>query len=273
MKKPSILVLAAVSAAALVLVTGAADARLRLRSSDIPAPAQPSSGTLSVSGNAQVLVVPDQVEVRLGVTTRATELADAKADSDRRMKGVLERLRALNLPNRDLQTDALHVSPEYKNENGNPPRLVGYVVQRHLVLTLRDVSRFETVLQAAIEAGANEVMNIQFCSTELRKHRDQARQMAIRAAREKGELLTGELGMKLGRATQISEVGHDVAHSSYSYYSGGGYWSSRGSAYGMMQNSFAVAEGPNPQPEASNQAFAPGQIRISASVNVTFETR
>ncbi len=238
-----------------------------------PAIVASTRGTIAVSGNAQVLVVPDQVEMRLGITTRHADLIRAKADNDERISAVLTKLRALGLAPRDLQTDAIHVQPEYRTENGNPPVLTGYLVQRHLVVTLREVGKFEALLEAAIQAGANEVLNIQFCSTELRKHRDQARQMAIRAAREKGELFTRELGLKLGTATMISEQSSDHAFSSYSYYGMyGGYWQSRNSGY-ALQNNVAVGGGAGePSNEASNQTFAPGQIRISAMVSVSFET-
>jgi uncharacterized protein YggE len=186
---------------------------------------------------------------------------------------VLNKLKALGLGQRELQTDAIHVLPEYRSEGANPPVLTGYMVQRHLVVTLKEVGKFESLLETAIQAGANEVLNIQFCSTELRKHRDQARQMAIRAAREKGELFTQELGLKLGTATSITEQSQDNAFSSYGYYSmHGGYWHSRNSSYGM-QNNISVAGGSSePTTEATNQTFAPGQIRISAVVSVQFET-
>lgn len=242
-----------------------------------PAPAANASsnirGTIAVSGTAQVLVVPDQVELRLGITTRNPDLLRAKAENDERIATVLNKIKALGLNQRELQTDAIHVQPEYRTEVGSPPILTGYMVQRHLVVTLKEVGKFEALLEAAIQAGANEVLNIQFCSTELRKHRDQARQMAIRAAREKGELFTRELGLKLGTATSINEQPQENLFSSYSWYGMyGGYWQSRGGGYGM-QNNISVAGGSNePSNEASNQTFAPGQIRISAVVNVQFET-
>lgn len=239
-----------------------------------PATTSPSArGTISVSGTAQVLVVPDQVELRLGISTRNPDLIRAKSENDERIAAVITKLKALGLGQRELQTDAIHVQPEYRSEPANPPVLTGYLVQRHLVVTLKEVGKFEPLLEAAIQAGANEVLNIQFCSTELRKHRDQARQMAIRAAREKGELFTQELGLKLGTATSITEQSQDNAFSSYSYYSMyGGYWHSRSSGY-AMQNNISVAGGSSePTTEAANQTFAPGQIRISAMVSVQFET-
>lgn len=247
--------------------------QVTLTPAPIPAANPSPRGTISVSGTAQVLVVPDQVELRLGISTRNPDLIRAKSENDERIAAVLNKLKALGLGQRELQTDAIHVQPEYRSEGANPPVLTGYMVQRHLVVTLKEVGKFESLLETAIQAGANEVLNIQFCSTELRKHRDQARQMAIRAAREKGELFTQELGLKLGTATSITEQSQDNAFSSYGYYSMyGGYWHSRNSSYGM-QNNISVAGGSSePTTEATNQTFAPGQIRISAVVSVQFET-
>ena len=241
-----------------------------------PTPGGGASGTIAVSGNAQVLVVPDQIELRIGILSHDPTLAKAKADNDARSSAVLTRLRELGLPARDVQTDALHIQPEYRSDGSRPPELVRYHVQRHVAVTLREVAKFETVLQSALDAGANEVLNIQFCTTELRKYRDQARQMATRAAREKAQLIAGELGVKVGRPIQISEQWLDYGWSSYNYYSsyGGGYYSQFRSGGGYMaQNAVASAPSGDPGgPEASSTAFAPGQIRVSAMVSVTFET-
>lgn len=274
MKKP-VSLLAQSIAAALLIPTSFAEAQVSRIGKATPAAATiaPDHGTIAVSGTAQVLVVPDQVELRLGITTRNPDLIRAKSENDERIAAVLNKLKALGLGQRELQTDAIHVQPEYRTDGGNPPILTGYLVQRHLVVTLKEVSKFEALLEAAIQAGANEVLNIQFCSTELRKHRDQARQMAIRAAREKGELFTRELGLKLGAATNITEQSQDNLFSSYSYYGMyGGYWQSRSGGYGLQNNITFAGGNPEPSPEASNQTFAPGQIRISASVSVQFET-
>ncbi len=229
-------------------------------------------GSISVHGQAQVLVVPDQVEIRLGIVSHDPELGLAKADNDRRTAASLARLKGMGLAARDYQTDAIHVEPEYETIAGQPQVLKRFAVQRHVVITLREVGRFEELLQALLDAGVNQVLDIQFCSTELRRHRDEARRMAIRAAQEKAELLVGELGGHLGRPTRIDEQGNQGGWSSYGYYSlYGGSWHSRSSSY-MMQNSVAVASGPSEaSAEGSTQAFAPGQIRVSAVVLVQFE--
>jgi uncharacterized protein YggE len=268
--------LASLTLAALVLSSSPSLAQAPIPGAPTSDAPRRNPGSLNVTGQAQVLVVPDQIELRLGIRTQDLSLTKAKADNDTRSAAVLAKLREQGLPAKDVQTDALHVSPEYHHPDRQPPVLVTHHVQRHVVVTLRNVAQFEAVVQGALEAGANEIMNIQFCTTELRKHRDLARQNAIRAAREKAVLLATELGAKVGRPTQITEQGQEGVWSSYHYYGyggSGGYWQSRGGGGYGMQNSIVSADsgGSSGVPEASTQTFAPGQIRITAQVSVTFE--
>ncbi len=53
--------------------------------------------------------------------------------------------------------------------------------------------------------GANRLYGVQFATSELRKYRDVARVMATRAAKEKAESLTREIGRKIGKAYSIEE--------------------------------------------------------------------
>ncbi len=253
-------------------VVVAAPWRNASRPGSVPVPVRGNPGSITVSGNAQVLVVPDQVELRLGIVCHDAELGRAKQENDRRTAATLARLKAMGLPARDYQTDAIHVQPEYETTGGRPPELKRYLVQRHVVITLREVGRFEELLQSALDAGVNQVLDVQFCSTELRRHRDQARQMAVRAAREKAELLVGELGGRLGRAMQITEQSPHSGWSSYSFYGTYGGWGHSRSGGYMMQNSIAAAPGPEAAGgEGRTDTFAPGQIQVSAMVTVHFE--
>ena len=98
-------------------------------------------------------------------------------------------------------------------------------------------------------------------TTELRKYRDQARALAIQAAKEKAVALAGELDQQVGAPTHIQEV-----HSSwYSGYSS--WWGSRlGNA--MTQNVIQEVSGGDWTGDGS---MSPGQIQITSRVSVSFE--
>jgi uncharacterized protein YggE len=105
------------------------------------------------------------------------------------------------------------------------------------------------------------VLGIQFRTTELRKHRDEARGLAIQAAREKAVAMAGELGQAVGPPKTIYEqqVGW------YSAYNA--WWGAR---YGgsMSQN---VIQETGAGTMSSATTVAPGQITVNAKVTVTFE--
>ena len=63
--------------------------------------------------------------------------------------------------------------------------------------------KFEDLLSDALEAGVTHVQGIEFRTTELRKHRDRARSLALKAAQEKAELLADGAGRKIGKAISI----------------------------------------------------------------------
>lgn len=216
--------------------------------------------TIAVSGTAEVKVAPDEVTIVLGVQTSDKDLLIAKSQNDERVKAILKAATDLGVEPQHIQTDYINIEPRYTDsylESG----FVGYFVRKTVVVTLKNPSKFEALLTNVLVAGANYVQGIEFRTTELRKHRDQARSLAIKAAREKAEALSGELGLKVGRAMTIHE---DSGGSWFPYGSlwGGGY---RGGAQNVIQNS-----GTSSAP-ADGSAIALGQISVFATVGVTFQ--
>ncbi|MBT8479790.1 MAG: SIMPL domain-containing protein, partial [Gemmatimonadetes bacterium] len=159
---------------------------------------------ITVTGEADVRVVPDEVVLTLGVETDDLDLAAAKAQNDERMSRVIAAGRDAGLPDNLIRTDYLGIEPRY-DYDGRERIFLGYWVQKSVSLTLRDIDAFEDLLSAVLEAGANYVHGIQFRTTELRLHRDRARSLALEAAREKAEMMAAELGHTLAGTVLIRE--------------------------------------------------------------------
>ena len=81
-------------------------------------------------------------------------------------------------------------------------------MRNSLTVTVDRVRLVEQVITRALESGVNHVNNIDFQTTKLRKYRDEARRMALRAAREKGENMAGVYGQTIGKPLQINENGY-----------------------------------------------------------------
>lgn len=225
-----------------------------------PAARAQEDGRISVSGDADVRVVPDEVVLTLGVETDDLDLSQAKAENDARVSAVLGAATGAGIPENLIRTDYLGIEPRYRFDG--PERIfLGYWVQKSIALTLRDVDGFEDLLSAVLEAGANYVHGIQFRTTELRAHRDRARSLALVAAREKAEMMAAELGHSVGETIVIRED-RTGWWSSY-----GGWWGGGRGAY-MAQNVVQNAPGGGMSAEG---VTAPGQISVTARVTVTFE--
>jgi hypothetical protein len=168
--------------------------------------AEREPGSVSTSGEAEVRVAPDEVVLTLGVETNDPSLAAAKTANDERVARVISSAKRLGLEPGQIQTDLLEIAPQYPQGEARAD-VIRYWVRKSIVLTLRDVARFEALLSAALEAGASHVHGVGFRSTELRRHRDEARALAIRAAREKAVALAAALGARVGRPRRIDESG------------------------------------------------------------------
>ncbi len=207
---------------------------------------------ITVSGDAEIKVVPDQVILTIAVETLDKDLLSAKQQNDERVKKVLAVTQQFKIDPKHVQTDQVTIELRTRNYNGKD-EFLGFAVRKSVVICLKDMSRFEAVLMALLKAGTNRVDGVQFQTTELRKHRDAARLQAIRAAREKAVALAGELGQKLGRPRSIVENGvNPYARATGNY----------------LQNASVAASG---ESGASDSGFAPGQISVSASVTVRFD--
>ena len=215
---------------------------------------------ITVTGEAVVNVVPDEVVLTLGVESSDKQLRRAKSLNDERVKQVLAAAEKLGIPAKDIQTDHISIEPRYR-DSYEQRDFIGYFVRQTIVITLKDVSQFENLLTDVLDAGANYVHGIQFRTTELRKHKDAARALAIKAAREKAVALAQELDQKVGKPYAIREDQEGW---------GSGYNSWWGSAGGLGMTQNVVQNAGNAGMEMDG-ALAPGQIGVTARVTVSFE--
>ena len=132
-----------------------------------------------------------------------------------------------------------------------------FLARRTISIRLKNLARFEELLIAEMKGGATSISGVQFCTSELRKHRDLARAQAIKAAAEKATDLARGLGQRLGKPHSITENADG-----WSAWSG----SARGGLYGNSQN-IAQSTGGG----GSDSPGGVGLITVNAKVSVAFE--
>lgn len=225
---------------------------------------------ISVSGSADVMVVPDEAVITLGIDTRDKDISKAKAQNDERVNKIVELAKRLNIESKHIKVDYINIKPgdisakpEYDYSYGDvPPENRGYVVRKCMVVTLKDLTKFDEFLTEVVKNGAEYVQGVEFKTSELRKHKDKARELAVKAAREKAEAMAEVLGQKAGKAVSIREE-QEYYWSWYDSWYSGWYGGSRIYASNYVQNVVSV----EPQ---NTEGVEPGQIRVNAKVSVDF---
>jgi uncharacterized protein YggE len=220
---------------------------------------------ISVSGSAEINVAPDEVYISAGVEIRDSHLDVATRQNDERIASALAFLKQAGVPEKDTQTDAIEIQPDYGSADSQvEPRF--YQVRKSIGIRLTTVTNLENVLTGLMSHGANILNNVDFRTTELRKYRDQARSMAIKAAREKAVALCSDLDVKCGKPININ------AQESGGYYiSPGSRWGWRNSGMlGYMNAAQNVIQNNPDGGGASGETVSIGQISVSATVNVSF---
>jgi|KBSSwiStaDraftv2_1062776.scaffolds.fasta_scaffold309530_2 uncharacterized protein YggE len=214
---------------------------------------------ITVTGQAEVRVPPDEILFTLAVENVDRDMLVANKRTDDSVRQILGIARKNGVKSEDVQTSQISVQPKYNtddmayDERNKVKRvLIGYEVSKTVAIRLRDISRFDELLADVLKAGITRLSNLEFLDSQIRKHRDQARVMAIRAAREKATLLAGEIGQSIGPAYSITEYTPDYG---------------RASGTLQMQNANDSIGGAS---SGGETAIAPGSISITAQVTVRF---
>jgi len=199
-------------------------------------------------GTAELKVTPDQAVIQLGVEHQSATAKIAKVAVANASRKILAAIRELNIEDKDVQTAYLYLQPMIDYRKGL--RITNFTAEQSLSVTVRDLSKLDAVMDAVLAAGANRIEGIEYRSSELRKYKDQARDEAARAAREKSEALAKALGNQIGKTYSIEEV-----QQTEGYY---------GPLAGMAANT-------NEDMRSRAPSTAAGELTVKASVVVSFD--
>jgi uncharacterized protein len=175
----------------------------------LPASAQNPPPAISVSGEANVSVVPDLAQVEGGVTSEAKTAREASEANNAAMGKMLLALKGAGIDEKDYQTSRLSLQPQYASAapNRSVPQVTGYRASNRVIIKVRDVTKVANVIDTLVSAGANEVGGINFIVTQASKALDEARTRAVADARRKAEIYAKAAGVTLGDPISISEEG------------------------------------------------------------------
>ena len=161
-----------------------------------------------VTGEGKVTVTPDIALLRLGIEAQQTTVAEAQVEAAVAMEKVMTALADNGVAEKDIQTQYFSIYQVTRWDDFNNQEVVtGYRVTNRVNAKIREIDKTGAIIDAVAVAGGDltRIDNISFSVDEPSLYYGEAREEAIADARAKAEQLAGLAGVKLGKATYISE--------------------------------------------------------------------
>jgi uncharacterized protein len=162
--------------------------------------AKPAGG-ITVTGAGTVKTVPNEAEFSLGVQSQGSSAREALAANSEKMRRVLAALSSAGVAKEDVMTQDVSVSPTYADQG----EISGYSARNSVSARIRDLAKAGVVLDAASNAGANEVYGPSLSRSDQEELQAKALRSAVENARAKAGALANAAGVRLGTVTAITE--------------------------------------------------------------------
>jgi uncharacterized protein len=120
------------------------------------------------------------------------------------MDDVIEAIKEAGIPESDIRTITYDISVKRDWEQRGQP-IVGYVLTHMIEVKVTDIDEVGTIIDVALDNGANSVGNIRFEVEDRAGAIRDARELAMQDALDKAEHLAELGGVSLGSPIRISE--------------------------------------------------------------------
>jgi uncharacterized protein YggE len=197
--------------------------------------------SIVVTGSGSVSTVPDRAQLSFGVSSNAKTASAALRANAAEMTKVIAAVKSQGIAAADIRTEFVSLSPRY-SPNGED--IVGYSASNSVGVTLRNLDKAGGLIDAAVDAGANQINGPNLVRSDANGLYRQALRAAISNARAKAQTIAKASGLALRRITDVVESG-----------------------------------GPQPLPQAAKSTadvstpIEPGTQLVEATVTVTFSVR
>ncbi len=178
----------------------------------------PSYNSISVTGEAEVVSIPDVATFSFTVSADAANVSSAQEVVTQKMDAVLDALKNLGVEDKDIKTTNYSVYPKYTYPSSapvicsptycppSPPtRQVqdGYTASHDVTVKVRDTEKAGDAVAQVGASGATNISSVSFTVDDPDQLIQQARVEAIADAKAKAEVLADELGVRLVRVVSF----------------------------------------------------------------------
>ena len=163
--------------------------------------------TITSSGEGAINASPDVAYVNIGVITEGKELSKVQAENSDKMTKVMASITKLGIKKEDIKTVGYNVNPKYEwNEKTGTSTITGYTVSNTLEVTINDITKTGSLLDAAVASGSNSVNSVRFALKNQTELYNQALELAVKDAKAKASAMGKGLSISNIQPYKITEV-------------------------------------------------------------------
>ncbi|HSL54194.1 MAG TPA: SIMPL domain-containing protein [Pyrinomonadaceae bacterium] len=160
-----------------------------------------------VAGDSIVQAQPDTAIVTVSVVTQNRQALAAQQDNATKTDAVMRALKAAAGAGAEVKTSGYSLQPQRVYKENQPPTITGYEARNSVTVTLSDLTKLGSVIDASAQAGANDVSGIAFTLRQDRQARDRALSEATQEAMSKARVIAQALGGRVVRIVEVQEEG------------------------------------------------------------------
>ncbi|HEV8428375.1 MAG TPA: SIMPL domain-containing protein [Pyrinomonadaceae bacterium] len=160
-----------------------------------------------VAGDSIIQAQPDTAILTISVVTQARNAFEAQQQNATKTDAVVRALKAAAGTGAEVKTSGYSLQPQRVYKEGQPPTITGYEARNSVTVTTGELNKVGTIIDAAAQAGSNEIAGIAFTLRQDRPARDRALSEATREAVSKAQVIAQALGGKVVRIIEVQEEG------------------------------------------------------------------
>ena len=162
---------------------------------------------VNVVGDSIVQAQPDTAILSISVVTQGRRAIDAQQENATKTDAVVKALKAAAGAGAEVKTSGYSLQPMRVYKEGQPPTITGYEARNSVTITTGELNKLGTIIDAAAQAGSNDVSGISFTLRQERPARDRALGEATREAMSKAQVIAQALGGRVVRIVEVQEEG------------------------------------------------------------------
>lgn len=162
----------------------------------MPQTNQTTNRVMTVIGASSMTLSPDTVQVHLEVQTENEKLTTAQQENASAMNQVIEALLNVGVNQDAIQTVSYTITPQYDYIDGEQ-RFKGYAVSNVIQVTSVFIEKIGSMIDVAVENGANGISNLQFFVENEEVAYEKALSEALMDAKKKAQTMAETMQLQI----------------------------------------------------------------------------